>query len=61
MAGMPKRGESGSVALLDVPVPPHSIEAEADFVATVRVLLDRDAPRVQMRDHFVRRARRQEA
>jgi replicative DNA helicase len=28
MAGMPKRGESGSVALLDVPVPPHSIEAE---------------------------------
>jgi len=28
MAGVPKRGESGSVALLDVPVPPHSIEAE---------------------------------
>src|SRR6202161_2664243 len=28
MAGMPKRGESGSVALLDVPAPPHSIEAE---------------------------------
>jgi replicative DNA helicase len=28
MAGVPKRGESGSVALLDVPAPPHSIEAE---------------------------------
>ena len=28
MAGNPKRGESGSVALLDVPAPPHSIEAE---------------------------------
>jgi len=26
MAGMPKRGDT--VALLDVPAPPHSIEAE---------------------------------
>ena len=39
MAGTPKaRGDSGSVALLDAPVPPHSIEAEQAVLGSL--LLD---------------------
>ena len=51
MAGNPKRGESGSVALLDVPAPPHSIEAEQAVLGGLLLDLNRSGQSLVLVTH----------